>query len=36
MSSMVELLFWEDDHGSRMKEEKNFGGRTISVIVQVM
>lgn len=30
---MVELLFWEDDDGSRMKEEKNFGGRNISMIV---
>lgn len=36
VSSMVELLFWEDDYGSRMKEEKNSGGRTVSAIVQVM
>ena len=31
VSGMIEILLWEDDYGSRMKEEKNFGGGLLEV-----
>lgn len=38
VSGMIEILLWEDEYGSRMKEEKNRGGGLLEkcVIVQVM
>lgn len=29
---MIEVMLWEDDYGSKMKEEQNFGGRMVRIL----